>query len=80
MSENSRDTQFAGFAKALWEKLMLINTSEEAELIIARSAYDLTKHVLELVPHLINTFPDPQRLEDVIPYVPDLTELPKEQG
>jgi hypothetical protein len=67
MSE--RDTQFMGFAKALWEKLMLINTSEEADLIIARSAYDL---VLHAVNETIGTGDASS--------IPDLTELPEEQS
>jgi len=101
MSENSRDTQFMGFAKSTWDEitttlealeaeheivdgcLMCNWTSEKiarvVEPLIARRAYDLTKHVLELVPCLINMFSGTQRLEDVIPSIPDLTELPKEQ-
>jgi len=54
--------------------------AQVVEPIIAKHAYGMAEHVLGLVPHLINMFSGTQRLEDVIPYIPDLTELPKEQS
>lgn len=52
---NTRETQFAGFAKALWDELPDLNVnsliafdewSETSEKIIAQRAYDLVRHAL----------------------------------
>lgn len=95
MSTTSRDTQFAGFAEALFENLPWneINIDmewpgwqEKWELYIARRAYDLVEHsfsgVREFQPHatILSDEEEKRYIRDnVMPQIPDLTELPKEQ-
>jgi len=83
MSDNTRDTQFQGFAKLLLDEMdnvdgIYIDTylehwREAWQDIIARRAYDLVKHAQA----------DPKDLdvlgfEEAIGRIPDMTELPKE--
>ncbi len=84
---DSRDTQFQGFAKALWEEIMQMTIHgygridagtdpKNYELLIARRAYDFACRVTKYVgaPEW-----DDQRIAEMMEYVTDLTELPKEQ-
>lgn len=62
MSQNPRDTKFSEFARQLWQELIYarqmiavgdrlaftLPEREEAEQIIARRAYDLVSHVLDM--------------------------------
>jgi len=90
MSNTLRDTQFAGFAKLLWEELLELRGrgyidvandmmdeewNAEYRQIIARRAYDLVGHALENI--------DPNDLDRLSPdervlKMPDLTEWPEE--
>lgn len=90
---NDRDTQFQGFAHALWMELLyacdskivgnsLVKvppTKEVAESIIARYAYDLVDHVVKLVPSMIAAFPDAQSTDEITPHIPDMTTFPEAQ-
>lgn len=75
-----RNTQFAGFAKALFKELLgsagYIDMNEydtdevdRYEYIIAQRAYDLVKHALD--------YAYTHTTEDAISAIPDLTELPE---
>jgi hypothetical protein len=74
-NKNARDTQFMGYAKALWKELEDHPYVELGQLqdcdrqqlyrVIARRAYDLVDH----------TFEDPYY---AVQGVPDVTELPKD--
>lgn len=87
---SKRDTQFAGFAKALWSELEAnIDFIPEGETrratflpmvegVIARRAYDLVEHTFEQLPQLINLFPNAQSVEEILPYVRDLTQIVEE--
>lgn len=84
MSANPRDTQFAGFAKALYQEIedmtcsfsVLPSADEMKRLeceIYARRAYDLVAHVLS------NEKLQWRPLEDIsVSDIPDLTEWPEE--
>lgn len=91
MSNNQRDTQFQGFAKALWDELEQAIRQDpgfipegktgrdryipEWEGIIARRAYDLAIHVLDESRGTISRDP-----AFVIKHnVSDMTDLQKEQ-
>jgi hypothetical protein len=80
MSENPRDTQFAGFAAALGAEIA--NTDgwnlADVEKLIARRAYDLVDHVVCWIDPL-DFMSHENPLEYIINAMPDLTELPKEQ-
>lgn len=80
MSNDNRDTQFKGFAKALMRDLNDVSTTtyasidkaiEAYELAIARRAYDLVRHAVNC------------GCSDSVDYamklIPDMTELPKEK-
>jgi hypothetical protein len=91
---NPRDTQFQGFAKALLEELLgdvlneygfiggrenyadLNHDLNICEEIIARRAYDLVSHAIDN--SRANDMED-WETERIMPYVPDMNELPKEQ-
>ncbi len=91
MSNSARDTQFQGFAKALMRDLDDVSTTtyasldkakEAYKLAIARRAYDLSFHstdyCLEYLHRLgIETSGDLGKR--IMPSIPDMTELPKEQ-
>jgi hypothetical protein len=90
---SKRDEQFAGFGRALIMRMLDQRGSgyidfnvdnpeaiDEYSAIVARAAYDLVEHTLGFVPQLMNVVPDAQHLRDVMPHVPDLPELPEEQG
>jgi hypothetical protein len=80
----SRDMQFAGFAKALWNELseagylslahqpdFAVYFEDDALKMIAQRAYDLVAHTLEHAP-----------LSEYVAFpkdIPDMPELPKEQ-
>lgn len=82
----ARDTQFAGFAKSLWEKLCDANGHGYIDvnkfdddgidpvnyrLIIAQSAYDFVCHVIEAYePHLST--------DDMVRAIPDMPQWPEE--
>jgi hypothetical protein len=80
MSNNPRDTQFAGFAKALLAEVLAADgvviepdnpNWPEEQLIIARRAYDLVAHAIECL--------DCKGCESV-EWVSDLPVLPEEKG
>lgn len=74
MSDNPRDTQFQGFAKALMSELLTyFGDFEDMKKTIARRAYDLAEHTLDHAP--VREWALPCQGSDI----PDLTELPKEQ-
>jgi hypothetical protein len=77
----TRDTQFAGFARALVGDLFKEGSTwlerEQCEQIIAQRAYDLVAHTLNMVPHLMQVAENAQAVEEVIVFIPDLTELPE---
>jgi len=67
MSNNACDTQFQGFARALFEELLDIEDAEDAEQHIARRVYVLVNNgliALDLPEHMCD--------------IPDMTELSKE--
>jgi hypothetical protein len=79
----NRDTQFMGFAKALYEELtqnvILTNRGlsqieafkKDQELLIARRAYDLVEHTLNYTTEsMARMFTD-----EAIEAIPDMTEL-----
>lgn len=85
---NPRDTQFEGFAELLFEELMngtnmmrtIIWTREdekELKALFARRAYDLAFHAIDN--SRANDMED-WETKRIMPYVPDMTELPKEKG
>jgi hypothetical protein len=78
---STRNTQFAGFAKALVDDLFKEGSAwlkrEQCEKIIAQRAYDLVAHTLNMVPHLMQVAENAQAVEEVIVFIPDLTELPE---
>jgi|SRR5579872_194036 len=85
MSDNVRDTQFQGFAKALIHDLNDVSTTTYAsydeakkayELTIARRAYDFAVHVTDHTRGAISR--DPKFV--LKNNVPDMTELPKESS
>jgi len=84
MSNNARDTQFQGFAKALFEELHNSEAvewfeprddhwREEWQEIIARRAYDLAFHAIDN--SRSNDMEDWQTSQ-IIPYVPDMQYFP----
>ena len=85
MSDNTRDTQFQGFAKLVWEEIAnkfgewwetdAAFTSDQSRDIIARRAYDLVKHTIENTAHIDL---DRELPEDHALLIPDMTELTKE--
>jgi len=86
-----RDTQFTGFAKAVWAELEAnINFIPEStkhrktflpivEGIIARRAYDLVEHVLETIQSDEWQWADErtENTEEIIKALPDMSELPQ---
>lgn len=89
MSSNTpRDMQFRGFAKLLMDKLKAFEATytdgggfnqdenSDRELIIAQAAYDLAFHVID---NSRSNDMEDWYAEQIIPYVPDMTELPKEE-
>jgi hypothetical protein len=81
----NRDVQFAGFAELLVKEMLALNGSrypdfiEKYSQIVARHAYDLVSHTLEMVPLLMVAIPDAQSIDEVISLIPDLTAFPGEQ-
>jgi hypothetical protein len=89
---NLRDTQFAGFAKALYEELAcnVVKSphglsdgetfKQEQYLIIARRAYDLVEHTLNTINSPDYQYGEASKEEMEMPAtaIPDLSELPKE--
>lgn len=81
---SNRDTQFQGFAKALLDEILEAEIGRvkstywrgAVESIIARRACDLAMHVLG---HSRSNDMEDWQIEEIIPFVPDMTELPKEQ-
>jgi hypothetical protein len=86
---NKRDTQFQGFAKALWDELVQANSYGYIDVnedddgidptnyrqLLARRAYDLALHTTDKVRGTISRNP-----AFVLEHnVPDLTELPEEE-
>jgi hypothetical protein len=83
MSDNPRDTQFAGFATLLFEELKNTeafeivdaeqfwggNLKAEVQRIIAQRAYDLVKYILSAASGQTN-------IDEVMPFIPDMTEWP----
>lgn len=98
MSNNQRDTQFQGFAKALWDELEQAIRQDPGFIpegksgrdqyipvwqeIIARRAYDLVEHTvgysLEYLHECGREMPGGMK-KRIVPSIPDMTELPKEQ-
>jgi len=87
-AKEARNTQFEGFAKALWEEIMEMTLKgygkidagtapKGYELLIARRAYDLACHAIDN--SRANDMED-WETERIMPYVPDMTELPKGEG
>lgn len=88
-----RDTQFQRFANLLWDELMerrggWIDVSDagldeewmaEYKLLIAQRAYDLALHVLKAVPHLQVVCANKQEAEEVMPFLPDMSQWPQEE-
>lgn len=89
MSNNARDEQFAGFAKALLSKMLdhhdgwidfNEDNPEEIEAyseIIAHAAYDLSLHVLD---HIEDGGMFAGLHERLLEDVPDMLELPEEKS
>lgn len=85
--KNARDTQFQGFAKALFVEIaseMAKTTSPEAiQQFIARRAYDLVAHTvgysLEYL-HECGKEISGSMNSRITPSIPDITELPKKEG
>ena len=85
MNENiERDTQFAGFAKLLFDELPEQNSDfhpnweEETMKIIARRAYDLAVYVI----HMHTAIERPGMVftpADILREMPDMTALPEER-
>ena len=83
---STRDTQFQGFAHAVLLELvnnhsMALNWYKffgEIELIIARRSYDLVNHAMHKIS--LADFETCEYREELTETVPDMTELPKEQG
>jgi len=88
----SRDTQFARFAKALWNELseagylslvhqpdFAVYFEDDALKMIAQRAYDLVEHACEAVEDKETEYTARITLECMIDSVPDMPELPKEQ-
>ena len=70
----SRDNQFAGFAKMLWQELYheidwQQDSGENAEQIIAQRAYDLVMHAVSETTGAKS-----------IDHVPDMRQWPEETG
>ena len=89
MSENTeRDTQFAGFARLLWDELPDVPEdhvelsvydawSDACEQIIARCAYDLAVYVI----HMHTAIERPGMVftpADILREIPDMIECPEE--
>lgn len=87
----SRDTQFKGFAKALWKELEDHPYVEIGQLkdcdrehlyrVIARRAYDLVDIA---ICHIAMGMSNDSAVmfvprQNAVNYIPDMTELPKEQ-
>ncbi len=85
MNENiERDTQFAGFAKLLFDELPEQNSDfhpnweEETMKVIARRAYDLAVYVI----HMHTAIERPGMVftpADILREMPDMTALPEER-
>ena len=86
-----RDTQFAGYAKALWEDISkaldLPDTDEPTttdaiidavHLTIARRIYDFEYYQIEQVYKKAGNGLFPGEIAQYIAMMPDMTELPKE--
>lgn len=88
--QNSRDTQFAGFAKMLLNDIMRSNAVDivdvqrfwrdediaEVEQIIARRAYDLAHHIIE---HVEISAIDMLSIDECVERIPDMDEWPEER-
>ena len=86
MSDNTRDTQFKGFAKSLIRELDVVSTTtyasfdkaqEAYELVIVRRAYDLVKHTIKNT-DIVDL--DRLTLDEHVERIPDMIELPKESS
>lgn len=88
---SNRDTQFQGFAKALVEDLFrfhaldaraFVSSGHKIEQIVARRAYDFEAHTvghtLEYLRECGREMPGSMKTR-IVPSIPDMTELPKEQ-
>jgi hypothetical protein len=90
MSDNPRDTQFAGYAKLLLKKLFAgediwidtITPDWEAkwERIIAQGAYDLASHILSHTTEaMVAECELPSCIPECVESLPDLTAWPEQQ-
>lgn len=84
MNDPERDTKFQGFAKLLTDELIQqtpLGISDEVEKIIARRAYDLVDFAIFHIAVEMSKDSAVMFLprSDVVKYIPDITELPKEQ-
>lgn len=86
-NNNARDTQFAGFAKLLQDELAAMNGRawnsldeyiEAKKLLIAQRSYDFMRHLIGIMPYLVNNANIPT-LDAAMQYIPDMTEWPKEK-
>lgn len=89
MSDNTRDTQFQGFAKALIHDLNDVSTTTYASYDEAKKAYELTiaRRAYDLVAHACENISDNQIKSGVFFHpnamvrdIPDMSELPKESS
>lgn len=91
MSENARDTQFAGFASLLWKEIQheyitylqrefgtFAECDERVEQIIARHAYDLVQHSVESCEEQEDEMDCRIRSERLLRNIPDLMKFPEE--
>lgn len=69
----SRDTQFAGWAKAVVERVTGLDEwdTDDLECILARAAYDLVKHT-------VAQSYEPVHVDEVTDSVPDMPMLPRD--
>lgn len=72
----SKDTQFQGFAKLLFDETGKALSNAHMKQIIASLAYALVKHTIEHIDPI-----DLDRLspDEHVARIPDLTELPKDE-
>jgi len=81
MSDNPRNTQFAGFADLVYEETGKALSHADMKLRIARLAYDLVAHTIRSQAQGMDLFVihDPEWMQDRIKDVPDMKEPPKEK-
>lgn len=80
---SNKDQQFSGFAKAVVDKIYGLDKTafprilspEEAQIVLARAAYDLVAHTLDKVER-INL--DRLDIAENVECIPDLPVLPQE--